>query len=295
MKQGKAGAAPKTFLIDTLYDIAGSALYAIGVYTFAKSADFAPGGVTGLALIFNHLFGLPIGVTSLVLNIPVILISYRVVGRRFLLKSFRTMVVSTVFIDVLCPLTPMYTGNNLLAALFSGVFMGAGLALVYMRGSSTGGTDFLLVTIRTLKPHLSMGQLTLMVDLTVILVGGLVFRNIDAVLYGTICTYASSIIIDKLMCGAGGAKLAIIVTDKGADTARRISDETGRGATLLPATGAFSGEKRDLLLCVCGKAEVFKVRAAAHEVDPGAFVTITDAAEVIGEGFSLPPDVGGTA
>ena len=143
--------ALKTFAVDTVYDVVGSILFAIGVYTFAKSADFAPGGVSGLALICNYLWDLPIGTMTLIINIPIIIISYKVVGRKFLLKSFKTMVISTLFLDLVFPLTPLYTGNSFLAAIFSGVFMGAGLALIYMRGSSTGGTDFLIVTIKSLS------------------------------------------------------------------------------------------------------------------------------------------------
>ena len=185
--------ALKTFAVDTVYDVVGSILFAIGVYTFAKSADFAPGGVSGLALICNYLWDLPIGTMTLIINIPIIIISYKGVGRKFLLKSFKTMVISTLFLDLVFPLTPLYTGNSFLAAIFSGVFMGAGLALIYMRGSSTGGTDFLIVTIKKLKPHFSMGQVTLMTDLVVIVLGGFVFGNIDAVLYGVISTYAASV------------------------------------------------------------------------------------------------------
>lgn len=273
---------------DLLYDAGGSILFAIGVYTFAKSADFAPGGVSGLALIVNHLTGAPIGTMTLLLNIPIIILSYRVVGRKFLLKSFRTMVISTVFLDLIFPLTPMYVGSPLLAALFSGVFMGAGLALIYMRGSSTGGTDFLIVSVKKLKPHFSMGQVSLMIDLSVILLGGLFFGNIDALLYGAICTYAQSLIIDKIMYGAGSGKLAIIITADGPAAARAIDAETGRGATLVQAIGAYSGAQLHLVLCACGKAEIFKVRNAVHAVDASAFVMITEASEVFGEGFTSP-------
>ena len=172
----------RTLAVDLVHDILGSILFAIGVYTFAKSADFAPGGVTGLALILNHLWQCPIGTATLALNLPIILLSYRVMGRKFLFKSFRTMAISTFFLDIVFPFTPVYTGNPLLAALFSGAFMGAGLALVYMRGSSTGGTDFLIFTVKKLRPHFSMGQVTLLIDLSVILLGGVFFRNIDALL-----------------------------------------------------------------------------------------------------------------
>ncbi len=287
---GQRGQRLRTLAVDLVYDVFGSILFALGVYTFAKSADFAPGGVSGLALILNHLLGAPIGTTTLLLNIPIILLSYRVVGRKFLLKSFRTMVVSTIFLDLVFPLTPTYTGNALLAAVFSGVFMGAGLAVVYMRGSSTGGTDFLIVSIKKLKPHFSMGQVSLMIDLTVILLGGLFFRRIDALLYGAICTYAQSLVIDKVMYGAGSGKLAIIITADGPAAAKAIDAETGRGATLVKAIGAYSGAERHLVLCACSKTEIFKVRNAVHTVDESAFVMITEASEVFGEGFTPPTE-----
>ena len=153
---------------------------------------------------------------------------------------------------------------------------------------STGGTDFLIVTIKKLKPHFSMGQVTLMTDLVVIVLGGFVFGNIDAVLYGVISTYAASVIIDKIIYGAGSGKLAIIITTDGYATAKKIDEETGRGATLIKAIGTYSGIERHLILCACGKAEIFKVRNAAHAVDPNAFVMITEASEVFGEGFTPP-------
>ena len=169
--------ALKTFAVDTVYDVVGSILFAIGVYTFAKSADFAPGGVSGLALICNYLWDLPIGTMTLIINIPIIIISYKVVGRKFLLKSFKTMVISTLFLDLVFPLTPLYTGNSFLAAIFSGVFMGAGLALIYMRGSSTGGTDFLVLSLKKLHPHISTGTISIVSDAVIISLGALLVEQ----------------------------------------------------------------------------------------------------------------------
>ena len=280
--------AVKDFTIDVLYDVAGSILFALGLYTFAKNANFAPGGVSGLALIFNHLWNFPIGVTTLVLNIPIVLLSYRVVGRRFMLKSFRTMLISTLFLDLVFPHLPMYTGERILAALFAGMFSGAGLALIYMRGSSTGGSDFLILSIKKLKPHFSVGQVTLFTDSIIILLGGLVYRNVDAVLYGAVSTFAGSTVMDRIINGSSSSKLSLIVTTKGQQIADSISDAIGRGSTLLPGIGTFSGMPRQLLLCVCGKAEVTKVRKLTHEVDPEAFLMVTEVSEVFGEGFLSP-------
>ncbi len=276
--------------LDLLCDILGSILYAAGVYSFARMADFAPGGISGLALIANHLWGLPIGTVSLILNIPLILLSYRIVGRRFMRKSIRTILMNTVFLDLVFPHLPCYSGSPLLAALFYGVLLGAGLAFVYIRGSSTGGTDFLTMTVKTLRPHLSVGTVTMLIDLVVILLGGLVFGNIDSVLYGLIATFVASTVIDKIMYGTEAGKLAIIITEKGPQAAAQIDAVCARGSTLIRAKGAYTDLERQVLLCACSKAEAYKVRHAAYDVDPGAFVMITETSKVFGEGFIDPTD-----
>ncbi|WP_367925071.1 YitT family protein [uncultured Ruthenibacterium sp.] len=287
MKQG-FDQKVKDFLKDLPYDVVGSILYALGIYTFAKSANFAPGGVSGIALLLNYLWNLPIGTMSLVLNIPIVIISYKVLGKWFLFKSLKTMAISTLFLDVVFPLFPMYQGNPFLAAVFSGVAMGAGLALIYIRGSSTGGTDFLIVSAKKLFPHFSMGQITMLADGLIIVMGWPVYGNMDSVLYGVVSAFACSVVVDKIMYGAGSGKLAIIITTQGKPIADRIDAVVGRGATLLQAKGAYSEASREVVLCACSKSEIYKVQSAAHETDPDAFVMITEANEVFGEGFKNP-------
>lgn len=280
----------RNILLDLASDIIGSILYSIGIYSFAKAANFAPGGLSGLALIINHLWGLPIGTVSLVLNIPLILISYRIVGKRFMAKSIRSIVLSTLILDVIFPHTAGYTGNPMLAALFSGVFLGAGLALFYIRGSSTGGADFLTMSIKALRPHLSIGAVTMSIDLVIILLGWPVYGNIDAVLYGLIASFVTSTVIDKIMYGTGAGKLAIIITTCGPQVAVKIDEACQRGSTIIRARGSYTEIDRQVLLCACSKAEAYKVRSAAHLVDPDAFVMITETSEVFGEGFIDPTE-----
>lgn len=281
----------KSVLLDLSSDIVGSILYSIGLYSFAKEANFAPGGISGLALIVNYLWHFPIGAMTIVLNIPCILLSYRIVGKRFLMKSIRSILISTLFLDLVFPHTPVYSGNPLLAALFSGIFMGAGLAIFYIRGSSTGGTDFLTMSIKVLRPHLSIGFVTLMIDLVIIVLGWPVFGNIDAVLYGLIASFVTSTVIDKIMYGTDAGKLAIIITTKGPDVALKIDEVSARGSTSIRARGTYNTSiERQVLLCACSKAQAYKVRSAVHQVDPDAFVMITETSEVFGEGFIDPTD-----
>lgn len=284
MSESKA----KELLLDLVYDLVGSVMFCLGVYTFAIKGGFAPGGVSGVALIVNHYTQWPVGTVSFVMNLPILLLTFRTLGRRFLFKSVRTIIISTLMMDLVFPQLPVYEGSRLLSALFSGIFMGAGLALIYMRGSSTGGSDFLIHAAKRRFPHLSFGQITLWMDAAVILAGWAAFGDIDAVLYGMVAVFAATIVTDKIICGAGSSMLTMVITNKGQQMADAIMDATGRGATLAQVTGAYSREPRDMVLCACGKSEVVQVRTQAHRVDPSAMVMICEAGEVFGEGFRPP-------
>lgn len=281
MKEGKG----KVFMMDLLCDFVGAFLFDLGIYNFAMNAEFAPVGVSGLALIFNYLFQLPMGVMSVVLNIPIILVSYRILGKRFLAYSIKTMFIFAIVLDFVVPYFPVYSGEPFVAAICTGVLSGLGLVIIYMRGASTGGTDFLVMAIRKLMPHLSIGQITLFVDGTVILLGGLVFKNVDAVIMGLIATAATTMVIDKVMYGIGGGKLVFIVTVKEAALAKRIEEQTGRGCTFLNAQGSYQLDDKRVIMCACYNSQVVPIRKALHEVDPSAFMIITDSNEVFGEGF----------
>ncbi len=250
----------RTIVIDQLYNLVAGILYAVSICYFAKNADFAPGGLSGLALIGNYLWGLPIGTTTLVLNIPLILLSLKFLGKTFLAKTLITMLWCTFFQDVVFTRIPGYTGDPLLAAIFAGITLGGSLALMYMRGTSSGGTDFLTMSIKMLRPHLSVGALTGLIDLVIILLGWPVFGSVDAVLYGLITTVGTSLVIDKIMYGSSSSKMLTIITTKG----------------------------QEMLLCVCARPQVYTIRTAAYRIDPSCMVMISDTSEVYGEGFIDP-------
>ena len=275
----------KNIFWDVIYDIIGSFFYAMSVYTFAKAANFAPGGLTGIALMLNYLLNLPIGITTMVLNIPLVLISYRIVGRDFLLKTFKSMCFCTIFVDIIFPHFSTYAGSRFMSSLYSGIFLGIGLAFFYMRGSSSGGTDFLTMSIKALRPHLSIGVVTMAIDLVIILLGWPVYGNVDAVLYGLTATILTSLVIDKFMYGMGAGKLLIIITDHGQEIAQRIGDVIGRGSTELKARGSYTKEERDMLFCACSKSQAYMVRRVTQEIDKSAFIMVTVTNEVFGEGF----------
>lgn len=279
---------------DLLHDVIGSFLYALGISFFAENANFAPGGITGFAMIIHHYVPfLGIGLLSLIINIPVAIICYRLLGRVFFFKSVKSMLISALFLDVIVPLLGSYPDaatNPLLAALFAGALSGVGLAIIYMPGSSTGGTDFIIMSIRKLKPHLSIGSISLVVDGVVILLGWPVFGNINAVLYGVLMTIVSTTVIDKVMYGTGTRRMLLVVSDKAQEIAHDIMEETERGATLADVRGAYTGKPHQMMMCVCSKVEVFAARRVINRIDPKAIVMLTTVDEAYGEGF-LEPDV----
>lgn len=172
-----------------------------------------------------------------------------------------------------------------MAALYSGLCMGAGMAFFYMRGSSSGGTDFLIMTIKVRHPHFSFGLVTMSTDFLIILLGWPVFGNVDAVLYGLATSFVASIVLDKIMYGMGAGKLVIIITTCGQQLANRIGEITDRGSTIIKAMGSYSGEGRDVLLCACSKSQTYTITNMAHDLDQGAFIMVTETSEVFGEGF----------
>ncbi len=271
--------------IDLLCDLAGAILFNIGIYNFAVNAEFAPVGVSGIALILRYLFGLPMGITSIVLNIPIVLVSYRLLGRRFLLRSMKSMIIFALVLDYVVPYLPVYQGNPLYASACTGIFSGLGLTIVYLRNCSTGGTDFLVMAIRKIFPHLTIGQISLVVDAVVIIAGGLVFRNLDAVILGMLSTIVTTMVIDKIMYGLGAGKLVFVVTSHAEEAAQRIEESTGRGCTFLKGQGSYSLDEKKVIMCACNNSQVVPIRRAIHETDKEAFLIITDSNEVYGEGF----------
>lgn len=272
--------------LDILYDILGGALYAAGVYSFASKADFVTGGVTGYAMILNYFIkAIPIGMWILILNVPIVLYCLKTLGKRFLFHSLRTMVISTILLDWVFPMLPTYSGDPLMAALFAGALSGAGIALIYWRGSSTGGTDFLILSLRKKMPHMPVGTISMLIDGSAILVSALVFRRIDAVLQGLIMTVVCGVVLDKITNGFVTGQLCLVITGKGPEIAEDIMAEVERGVTAIEAMGMFSGQGKKVLMCACTRAEACRIRAIAMHHDKAAFVVLCPYDTAYGLGF----------
>jgi uncharacterized membrane-anchored protein YitT (DUF2179 family) len=285
MSLAKKDYSLKELGVDLVCDALGALLFNLGIYNFAINAEFAPVGVSGIALIIRHLFGLPMGITSILLNIPILLVSYKLLGRRFLLRSMKSMVIFAIVLDYVVPYMPVYNGNPMYASICTGLLSGMGLTIVYIRNCSTGGTDFLVMAIKRIFPHFTIGQISLVIDAVVIGAGAFVFRNLDAVILGMISSIVTTMVIDKIMYGLGAGKLVFIVTMKEAEVAAAIEEATGRGCTFLYGQGAFSLDEKRVIFCACSNSQVVPIRKVLHEIDKDAFMVITDSNEVFGEGF----------
>lgn len=272
--------------IDLAVDVAASAAIAVGVYNFALNANFPVAGFSGIAIILYHLMGLPVGIGTIILNIPVSIFCYKFLGKSFFLKSLKTMIISSVFMDYLAPMFPVYDGSRLLAALCMGVLCGIGYAIIFMRGSSTGGQDFISVAVKKVKPHVSLGLITAVLDMSTIILGSiLVFQDVDGLIYGIMTTYIMAIIMDKIMYGIDEGKMTLIVTEYGEELAEKIDAYSGRGSTILKGMGSYSKKNKDVVMCACNNKQMYTIKKMVHSIDPNAFTIIVESNEVVGEGF----------
>ena len=276
----------KDIALDLAADVVGSFLIAIGIYNFATASEFPVTGISGIAQVLYLYFRLPIGTMTTLLNIPIILVCARVLGVKFVMKSVKTLLISNFFMDVVAPILPIYRGDLMLSCICMGLLSGLGYALIFLRDSSTGGLDFISLTIRALKPHLSLGKIITLVDCSVLLVCGLLMGgNVDKIIYGLIATYIVSVVVDKVMYGMDAGKVTLIVTEKGYDVAEKIHELTERGATLLKGVGSYEKTDKQVVMCACSHKQMHMVQKAVKEVDDNAFLVMMEANQVRGQGF----------
>ena len=272
--------------MDILIDIVAGMVIAIGIYNFALYANFPVAGFSGMAIILYHLLGIPVGAGTIILNVPVAIFCYKFLGRTFFLKSVKSMGISSFLMDYVSPLLPVYEGDRLLAALCMGVLTGVGYALIFMRGSSTGGQDFISVAIRKVKPHMTLGVITFVLDMMTILLGSvIVFKDVDGFIYGLIVTYLLATVMDRIMYGIDEGKMTLIVTDKGKEVSGKIDEYLDRGSTIIKGTGSYTGQEKDIVMCASNNKEMYTIKRLARQVDPKSFTIIMESNEVVGEGF----------
>ncbi|MBR5635308.1 MAG: YitT family protein [Pseudobutyrivibrio sp.] len=277
----------KELLIDILMDALSGLCIGIALYNFAADAKFPLTGLTGIAMIFYQYWGWKIGIATIIMNIPLIIWAYKVLGKKFLLKSFKTMAIGTVMMDYVAPLIPKVAVDNLLLnALVVGVFTGLGYALVYMRNSSTGGADFIMMIIKAKHPHMSLGRIFFIVDVVIIVIDTVAYaHSFEALCYGFVISYVGSLVVDKVMISADAGMMCMIVTNKAEAIADAIDKAVERGTTIFTAKGGYKGDERQVLMCACSDKQMYQVNRVAKKIDVDAFIVIMESKAVYGEGF----------
>ena len=268
-----------------LLQTVGCFISAAGIYSFAVASGVPVTGIAGLCAILYRLFGVPMGLSNVLINIPIILFSYKLLGKSFFARSVYCMALFALFTDYLLPQLPVYQGDRLLATLCGGVVCGIGDALIYMNNSSTGGLDFITMAIKVNHPHLPFGNITFAAALAVILLNGAVFRDVDSIIYGIMFNFVASAVINKMMFGFSSSMLAMIVTDNGKAACDAIDRVADRGSTILQGRGGYGGAPKDVVLCACSDKQLYEIEHAVQAIDPGCFIIMLQSNEVHGEGF----------
>lgn len=270
----------KDYLVITF----ASAVYAVAVSLFLVPNSLAPGGVTGIAIILNRLTGLETGTWVLFINIPIIALGTWKLGWRFILSTGYCTLISSLFINLLSPFGAV-TEDLLLAAVAGGCLMAVGLGLVFKSGATTGGTDIIVKLLRIRFPQLKTGFLFFVTDAVIVAASGIVFKNVDVALYAGIVIAINSLLMDVVLYGRDGAKLVFIISDKHENITKRILEELDIGVTYISGSGAYSGKEKNVIMCVMKKQISPRAEAIVREEDPLAFMIVTSATEIFGEGY----------
>lgn len=276
-------AALKTALIDFTGILVGSVILAVGMNMFMIPNMLAPGGVSGLAVVLYHLFRLPVGATIILLNIPLFIVGYLVLGPRVVIQSLLGTFLFSIAVEATAPYLPAATDDLLLASVYGGVVMGIGVGLVFRYRGSTGGTGLLSLILAKAK-GISPGQAMLWGDLVVLAAAVFVFGS-EAAMYAAVALFVSVKVIDGILEGLGLAKSVIIITKSGEAINEKLLYELGRGVTWLEGHGGYTGQSREVLLCVVTRQQIATLKTIVRNIDPDAFVIIGNATEVHGEGF----------
>ena len=261
----------------------GSFIGAAGYPLFMTPNGIAPGGITGVAMILNHLFSWPVGTVSLLLNIPLFIIGYRAIGRIFAFRSLVATLLFSVLIDLL-PFRPL-TSDPLLGSLYGGVLLGVGLGFIMRGGATTGGSDMIARMVHRRFSFISTGSFLFAIDCAVVLSAAF-FIGVSEALYALINIFLTAKVMDIVMIGFSGNKACFLVSPAWEAVSGRVMQEMNRGVTLLSARGAYTGTERPTLMCVISRTEVMTFKRIVREEDESAFLIIVDAHEAIGDGFS---------
>lgn len=275
------GRAVKYFVI-----ILGSAIYAAGMQFFMYPNSVISGGLVGVAMIINQLTGLPVGLMTILMNIPLFIVAWRYFGLDFLVGSLVGMGLSSAFVDLFALTGIVMTDDIMLASVIGGVIKGAGLGMVYYVGATTGGIDIVAKLLRQKSPHLNFGTVILALDAVIVFAYALILNMYESAMYSIIAMFVVSKVVDLALYGIDNSVVCYIISRKNDEMIKEITyGPMHRGVTLLQAKGAYSGRDEQVILTVIKRHQIPEIRRIVKETDEDAFFIVTDAKNVFGNGF----------
>ena len=266
----------------------GAAIYAFGLTYFVVPHHLFEGGATGITLITFYLFKIPVSLMNLLINIPLFILAWKIFGAKSLYSSLLGTLALSAWLAFFerIPLHIDLQGDLLITALIAGILLGIGLGIIFNAGGTTGGTD-ILARILNKYTHISMGKLLFILDFCILMLILLIFKDLRLVSYTLLFYFIVSRVIDLIGEGGYAGKGFMIITKRPDHLAKAINDDLGRGVTFISGQGYYSKENLKIIYCIVGRNEIVKMKEMIHRIDPQAFITITEAHEILGEGFTF--------
>ena len=273
-------------VIQYLVIVIGCVIYAVGFQFFMYPNDIVSGGIVGVAMIFNKLMPVPVGVMTIILNIPLFIVAWRYFGLDFLISSLVGMALSSAFVDLFAMFNIVLTNDPMLASVIGGVFKGIGLGVIYYVGSTTGGVDIVAKMLRMKNPHMNLGTILLLIDAAIITAYAIILNKYESAMYSVIAMFVVSKVIDLALYGIDNSCICYIISEKSSDISHEIiSGHMHRGVTILDGRGAYSGKEKQVIMCVIKRQQIAEIRRIIRTLDEYAFFIVSDAKNVFGNGF----------
>ena len=268
--------------------IFGAAIYAFGLTYFVVPHHLFEGGATGITLITYYLFNIPISVMNLIINIPLFILAWKIFGAKTLYSSLLGTISLSIWLAIFekIPLSFNLEGDLVIVALVAGVLLGLGLGIIFNAGGTTGGTD-IVARILNKYTNISVGKLLFALDFLILMLILIIFQDLRLVTYTLLFDFIVSRVIDLIGEGGYAGKGFMIITQKPMEVANKINEDLGRGVTFISGQGYYSQKDLKIIYCIVARNEMIKMKELIHTIDPKAFITITEAHEILGEGFTF--------
>lgn len=265
----------------------GAFIYAVAISLFLDPNKLAPGGVSGLAIIINHYTSFSTGMMTLIINIPLMILGIWKFGLKFFVSTIVATTLGSIFIDVLAPIGAI-ADDRILCAVVGGALIGISLGFIFKAGATTGGTDIVARLLKLRFPHVETGSLFMAIDSVVVAASAIAFKDVEVALYAAICVFLTGKVFDLVLYGTQEAKLLIIISDKENEIAERLLNDIDTGMTYLHGVGGYSEKNKKVIMCAIKKQMLPKVEDMIKEIDLNAFIIVTSANEIVGQGYRSP-------